>query len=113
MPCFFRALVYEVGGRTVAVQPETQMVLSMVDGVTSGLVAPGVHEESGKGSFAVEQVAASAVPGRDSPAATSAAIRISGEVRDIEAPRVDSRGTVGRSRVGWEPPVLHRTVPSL
>src|SRR5882757_127674 len=84
MPCFFRALVYEVGGRTVAVQPETQMVLLMVDWVTSGLVAPGVQEASGKGSLAVEQVAADAVPGRDRPAAITAAIRMIGANRDIE-----------------------------
>ncbi len=36
---FFRAVVYELEGRTVAVQPETQIVEPMVDWVTSGQVA--------------------------------------------------------------------------
>lgn len=45
--------------RTVAVQPETQMVLWMVDWVTSGC---SVQEESGSGSLEVEQVEAWTVP---------------------------------------------------
>lgn len=35
------------GGRTVAVQPLTQIVWSIVACVTAGLIAPGVHEGSG------------------------------------------------------------------
>ncbi|MDQ0767018.1 hypothetical protein QFZ22_000929 [Streptomyces canus] len=31
------------------VQPDTQMVLAMVDWVTSGLHEPGVQDESGSG----------------------------------------------------------------
>jgi hypothetical protein len=35
------------GGRTVSVQPLTQIVLSIVAWVTAGFSAPGVHEGSG------------------------------------------------------------------
>jgi hypothetical protein len=34
-------------GRTVSVQPETQIVLLIVAGVTAGFRAPGVQEGSG------------------------------------------------------------------
>ncbi|HWG25606.1 hypothetical protein [Actinospica sp.] len=42
-------LVYEVDGRMVLVQPDTQMVESMVSCVTSGLSTPGVQDGSGSG----------------------------------------------------------------
>src|SRR5215470_12002048 len=112
MPCFFRALVYEVGGRTVAVQPETQIVLSMVDWVTSGLKAPGVQVASGKGSLAVEQLAAWAAPGNDSPAAARAAIRTSGENRDIECSSGRLPGNGREVTPCWEPPAFHRRPPA-
>src|SRR5882757_482309 len=62
MPWALSGLVYEVGGRTVAVQPDTQMVLLMVDCVTAELYEPGVQVESGSGRYAWEQVLAWAVP---------------------------------------------------
>jgi hypothetical protein len=47
---------YVVGGRTVAVQPDMQMVAPIVAGVTSGFKAPGVHAGSGKGPRAAQLV---------------------------------------------------------
>src|SRR5713101_4175736 len=44
--CSLRDVVYDDGGRTVEVQPETQMVEWIDDCVTSGLVAPGVRAGS-------------------------------------------------------------------
>jgi hypothetical protein len=44
----FSVSVMLSGGRTVAVQPETQIVLSMVACVTAGLSAPGVQAGSGR-----------------------------------------------------------------
>jgi hypothetical protein len=41
----------------VAVQPDTQIVELIVASVTSGLVAPGVHDGSGNGRKRVEHVA--------------------------------------------------------
>jgi hypothetical protein len=41
-------VVTEEGGRTVVVQPATQMVLPMLDWVTAGLTAPGVRREFGR-----------------------------------------------------------------
>src|SRR6266581_4367788 len=41
------AVVYEDGGRTVAVQPDTQIVDPIVAWVTSGFRAPGVNAGSG------------------------------------------------------------------
>src|SRR5689334_5141201 len=62
MPWALSGLVYDVGGRTVAVQPDTQMVLWMLDCVTAELYAPGVQLGSGSGRKACEQVLACAVP---------------------------------------------------
>ena len=62
MPCAFSGLVYDVGGRTVAVQPDTHIVEPMLDWVTSGLYEPGVQLESGRAGGACEQVLASAPP---------------------------------------------------
>jgi hypothetical protein len=57
-------LVYDTGGRIVAVHPDTQMVEPMVDCVTLGLSAPGVQTESGSGRYRCEQVARTVtVPG--------------------------------------------------
>ena len=40
--------MYEELGRTVAVQPDLQIVCEIFDCVTAGLVAPGVTEARGK-----------------------------------------------------------------
>jgi hypothetical protein len=51
----FNAFVYEVGGRIVSVQPDTQTVEPMVAWVTAGLSAPGVKAGSGSpGSLAID-----------------------------------------------------------
>lgn len=44
----FSASVTGSGGRTVEVQPDTQIVRSIVAGVTAGLRAPGVQRGSGR-----------------------------------------------------------------
>jgi hypothetical protein len=49
MPWALSGLVYEVGGRMVAVHPDTQMVLWMLDWVTLGLYEPGVQDRSCSG----------------------------------------------------------------
>jgi hypothetical protein len=65
----FRALVHDVSGRTVLVQPDTQIIRSMVSWATSGLVAPGVQDESGSGRYDVEQdVGATCTNAGDAPA---------------------------------------------
>src|SRR5437763_14021644 len=77
MPCVFNLFVYDVDGRIVAVQPDTQIVELMVDCVTSGLVAPGVHDGSGSGRYAWEQSGselACAVPGTPNAAAANAMV---------------------------------------
>jgi hypothetical protein len=43
----FSLLVIELLGRTVAVQPERQIVEPRVAGLTAGLIAPGVQRASG------------------------------------------------------------------
>jgi hypothetical protein len=44
----FSGSVTDSGGRTVAVQPERQIVEPIVAWVTAGLTAPGVHRGSGR-----------------------------------------------------------------
>jgi len=44
----FSGSVMLSGGRTVSVQPSTQIVRSIVAGVTAGLSAPGVQAGSGR-----------------------------------------------------------------
>jgi len=43
----FNALVYALGGLTVAVHPIRQIVLARLSGVTFGLIEPGVRFGSG------------------------------------------------------------------
>jgi hypothetical protein len=44
----FSASVTDSGGRTLFVQPGTQIVWSIVDGLTAGFSAPGVQRGSGR-----------------------------------------------------------------
>jgi hypothetical protein len=52
-----------VGGRMVAVQPDTQIVEPIEAWVTSGLSAPGVQAGSGNGRSACEHVAVTVLTG--------------------------------------------------
>ena len=81
--------MYETGGRTVAVQPDTQIVLRMFDWVTAGLMAPGVSCLFGNPE-ASEYVAA---PQAVSPrvAARMMLVATSTELFDVLRARVDSQ----------------------
>lgn len=81
--------MYETGGRTVAVHPETQIVLRVFPCVTRGLIAPGVNLVLGRPEFS-EYIAA---PQADKPMVAAMTIPevMSADPFEVRLTKVDSQ----------------------
>ncbi len=98
--------VTEVGGRTLAVQPETQIVVWIVACVTSGFVAPGVHTASGK---PLRSTHLARFPGAVPMAAADVvALLVDGAIRRVAAA---ARGRFGVALVDRDGATYCRVVP--